>query len=139
MCAISIPAPPLKTSVAACHRRAPHLAAETYTSYQKPPKTTRTKSMLLLFFCFWEKKGRIKSHLVLYLSGKSQKKEHREYVLMPPIHSGRLAALSATAPRKTSKTHLHAKIVRHLYCILTFTKWRRGGVGQVRGERHLHF
>lgn len=44
---------------------------------------------------------------------------------MPQIHAGGGAALSATAPRKTSKAHLHARVVRHLYCILTFTKWRR--------------
>lgn len=132
MCAISIPAPPLKTSVVPCHAKlTPHIK-------KKNKKQPRTKSVLF-FFVSGTKKGRIKSHLVLYLSGKSQKKEHREYVLMPPIHTGRLAALSATAPRKTSKTHLHAKIVRHLYCILTFTKWRRGVGGRVRGERHLHF
>ena len=65
----------------------------------------------------------------IYLAGEKKKKkkhkEYGEYVLMPQIHAGGGAALSAAAPRKTSKAHLHARVVRHLYCILTFTKWRR--------------
>lgn len=66
--------------------------------------------------------------IFIWQEQKKKKKKHKqygEYVLMPQIHAGGGAALSATAPRKTSKAHLHARVVRHLYCILTFTKWRR--------------
>lgn len=101
MCAISIPAPPLKTSVAACYRRAPHLAADTCTSHQNrhPPEQKKRVG----FFLFLGKKRKIKSHLVLYLSGKSQKKEHREYVLMPPDPHRQISSTLSHGPKKNIK------------------------------------
>lgn len=73
-------------------------------------------------FCFW--KTRIISHLVLYLSGWSRKSIRRMRFNASDPHQRRSKALSH-GPKKTSKTHLHARVVRDLYCILAFTKWRK--------------
>lgn len=82
------------------------------------PKPSEQKAC----FCFW--KTRIISHLVLYLSGWSQKSIRRMCFNASDPHQWRSKAFSHR-PKKTSKTHLHARVVRHLYCILAFTKWRR--------------
>ena len=110
-----------------CHRQTLDLVIVTHTPHQTAAhkKAPALFSPLPVFQEKEEENQKSPCAIFIWQEQKKKKKKHKEYgeyVLMPQIHAGGGAALSAAAPRKTSKAHLHARVVRHLYCILTFTK-----------------
>lgn len=138
MCAISIPAPPLKTSVAACHRRAPHLAAETYTSHKKNP---RTKSVLL-FFLFQGKRENQKSPCAIFIWQEPKKGAQRIRFNASDPHR-QISSTLSHGPKKNIKNTFACQNCQTplLHSDIYKVEKGGGGVGRVRrvGGRHLHF
>lgn len=128
-----------QTDPGPCHHNlhltsTPHTLTHTHAKSQAllPPHHRPPPTPTLLQSPKEKEEENQKSPCAIFIWREPKKrKEYGENVLMPQIHTGGGTTLSAHGPKKTSKAHLHARVVRHLYCFLTFTKWR--------GKKHLHF
>lgn len=137
MWAISILAPPLKTSVAACHRRAPHLAAETYTSHKNKTKQKNPEQKACCFFFLFLGKKR-----------ENQKSPCAIFIWQEPKKGAQRIRFNASDPhRQISSTLSHGpkKNIKNTFAcqncqtpLLHSDIYKVEG-GRVRGERHLHF
>lgn len=100
--------------------------------YLHPPNPHPYQNSFFFFFCLSNSNSKV-TLCYIYLAGAAERKENAFKRLGFAPEEGTVKQEEREREKKnTSQAHLHARVVKHFCCILTFTKWRRGW-------EHLHF